>query len=194
MRFFLVDGRIPAYAPIPGKMFVLTTSTLKFVSIFPQEVLSYEGSQEITSEEFKKAVLGFEVSLLDEFYESKQLAQPKNLSNSTTWIGGYKYDLTPLHDAALKDNSEELKRLLKTGINVNEIIDNDVRPLHMAAMNKPNLPWRERAGAVQILLDSGADIEAQTIDEGFTALHLAIIHRSVTKTQTLLAAGANPNT
>ena len=87
MRFFLVDGRIPAYAPIPGKMFVLTTSTLKFVSIFPPEVLSYEGSREITSEEFKRAVLGFEVSLPDEFYESEQLAQPKNSSDSTAWIG-----------------------------------------------------------------------------------------------------------
>ena len=57
MRFFLVDGRIPAYEPEPGKMLSFSPTTLDFGEIASGEVLGDPRSPEISADDFKSFIL-----------------------------------------------------------------------------------------------------------------------------------------
>ncbi|QGA20373.1 hypothetical protein EYB26_008075 [Talaromyces marneffei] len=99
-------------------------------------------------------------------------------------IGQYPTDWTPLHYLAYFDIVCRSKRLLEQNTNVNSS-DNflAITPLHCAA-------YRGNEAMVQLLLENGADINAQT-NSGDTALHLATIkgHRKIMKV--LLAKGTD---
>ena len=70
MRFFLVDGMLPAYEPEPGKMFLLSPSTLEYAPISPAEVFKDPRSPEISADEFKELVLQTGASLPEELNKS----------------------------------------------------------------------------------------------------------------------------
>ena len=70
MRFFLVDGRIPAYEPEPGKMLSFSPSTMDFGEISPEEVLGDPRSPEISADEFKELILEAGASLPEELNKS----------------------------------------------------------------------------------------------------------------------------
>ncbi|WP_217377026.1 hypothetical protein [Aliiroseovarius sp. xm-a-151] len=56
VRFFLVDGSIPALESEPGVMLLMRTDGT-WASIVPREVLGDEGSPEVSKEAFITAVL-----------------------------------------------------------------------------------------------------------------------------------------
>lgn len=97
-------------------------------------------------------------------------------------IGQYPTDWTPLHYLAYFDIVCRAKRLLeqKTDIDIN---DNalGMTPLHCAA-------FRGNEAMLELLLDNGADINAQTKD-GDTALHLATVRGKRKIMKTLIARG-----
>jgi ankyrin repeat domain-containing protein 50 len=97
-------------------------------------------------------------------------------------IGQYPTDWTPLHYLAYFDIVCRGKRLLeqKTDVDIN---DNalGVTPLHCAA-------FRGNEAMLELLLDNGADINAQTKD-GDTALHLATVRGKRKIMKALIARG-----
>lgn len=72
---------------------------------------------------------------------------------------------TPLHLAALNEDSGPVKALLAAGANVNARDREGATPLHMAV-------FATRAASVKLLLEAGADVEAKT-DAGRDPLSLA---------------------
>ena len=64
MRFFLVDGKIPAYEPEPGNKLSLSPITLEFGEIWDPR------SPEISFDEFKELVLKMGASLPEELNKS----------------------------------------------------------------------------------------------------------------------------
>ncbi|MDE2686611.1 MAG: ankyrin repeat domain-containing protein [Chloroflexota bacterium] len=86
---------------------------------------------------------------------------------------------TPLHRA---HKPEIAKALLNYGANVNERNEEGLTPLH-----------RKGAEITLLLLDYGADIEAQAYWSGLTPLHYAVIRRDLTAAEALLDSGANIN-
>ncbi|MDK9724590.1 MAG: ankyrin repeat domain-containing protein [Sterolibacteriaceae bacterium MAG5] len=86
-------------------------------------------------------------------------ADPK-LRDARTELGS-----TPLHYAALNENSGPLRALLAAGANVNARDKEGATPLHMAA-------YATRSEHTKLLLEAGADVNAKT-DAGRDVLSLA---------------------
>ena len=89
----------------------------------------------------------------------------------------------PVFDAAKTGDTEALVRILGDGADANE--PNVIAPLQIAAFNG-------HVDALQILIDQGADIEAESTMIG-TALHAAAHKGYAEAIAVLLDAGANPN-
>ena len=99
-----------------------------------------------------------------------------------------RYGVTPLHSASGQGQVEVLRFLLEE-MNVKEdlevVDDMGYAPLASAARNG-------HAGAVQLLLEAGADVEAMAGD-GMSVLGLAVRSQSVDTVRALLQGGADPN-
>lgn len=95
--------------------------------------------------------------------------------------GGY----TALLFAAQQGDVETARLLLAAGANIN-----DVAPAGTSALVVAAHSGHGALGAY--LLEQGADANAS--DAGYTALHVAILHRDIRLVNALLARGANPNT
>ena len=94
---------------------------------------------------------------------------------------------TPLHVATTRDNKEILKYLLSQNPKL-EICGkkmNKDTPLSYAALNG-------QADAIEILLNSGADVHARN-DSGYTPIMVAAHERHAKAVSKLLSGGANPN-
>lgn len=98
--------------------------------------------------------------------------------NPNTSAGNF----TPLHWAAgLMKDGQAAALLIKAGADVKAKRDeDDYTPLHLA----------QTEGAVNILLDAGADIEARSKD-GWTPLYTAVYYRQAEAVKALCARGAN---
>ena len=85
------------------------------------------------------------------------------------------------HQATVAD----VTRCLSQGADTNVRADNELPPLHLAAVNSEN------PEVVKALLDAGADLEARA-KYGYTSLHMAAsLNKKPSVVKTLLAAGAN---
>jgi len=88
-------------------------------------------------------------------------------------------------DAAMQGDSEEVRRLLQDGTDVNLGQADGATALHWAA-------YHGDAGLAELLLEAGADLSAANRN-GSTALWLAANHGDATMLETLLAGGADAN-
>jgi ankyrin repeat protein len=98
---------------------------------------------------------------------------------------------TALHAAAAGRRIEIARLLLKAGANVRAA--NKLRagqPLHYAADGSPLCHPSRQLQTIQLLLDSGADINAQD-KNGATPLHRAVRTRCAAAVKLLLDSGAN---
>ena len=87
---------------------------------------------------------------------------------------------TPLHQAAVHGQVNEIKRLLAQGVNPNPLDQDLDTPLHLAAD-------AGQAEAVKVLLEAGADANARCRD-GDTPLHRSL--RNIAIAEMLFQAGA----
>lgn len=99
-----------------------------------------------------------------------------------------RYQLSALHHAAHAGAINIIEYLLKLGFDINNITNTEqLSPLHIALLNKPNLQL------ITFLLDQGADINAASTN-GLTPLHYAVQKGAGTKIiNLLLNRGANLN-
>ncbi len=126
---------------------------------------------------------------------------------------------TPLHQAAQTGNSDELKKLIETGDDLNAVTKLGWTPLHFSAWygyldccrilieagSAMYMPTTLRfwtpchlaaleghTEIVRLFLEHGADINARTA-EGWTPLHAAVEHAHLETVRFLLERGADPN-
>jgi hypothetical protein len=92
---------------------------------------------------------------------------------------------TALHLASGSGQSETVKHLLRSGIDIDHRNDSEQTPLHWAIENG-------RVEMVELLTAGGADIEAKDID-GITPLHRSVLSGYSPIVNILLALGANPD-
>jgi len=95
---------------------------------------------------------------------------------------------TPLHQAVLAGNLEEVKKLVSSGADVNALYIDEATPdegtaLLLAVKNDDH-------DIVAYLLENGANIEIKDVN-GLTALHLAVVADRKDITELLLSKGAN---
>lgn len=90
----------------------------------------------------------------------------------------------PLNTASTAGDAEIMKILLEHGADPNLASRSGYTPLHDAAM-------RGDPGVINLLLDHGARINALTLDDGSTALHLAASFDRLTAVRTLVEHGAD---
>jgi uncharacterized protein len=90
-------------------------------------------------------------------------------------LGGCLLAACSAHDPSPKIQVQVIKLLKSFGANVNEVDKNGVTPLHRAVR------FRSPA-AVKLLLEIGADVNAQDKKSGSTALHRAVTNTSAPKT------------
>ena len=103
-------------------------------------------------------------------------------ADATQWNG-----VTPLIIAIQQSKRECVRLLLDSGACRNTVIEDNCRPIHYAA-KCPN--WQ----IMQMLLEKGdVELNAPTVSQGSTALHLAYGTGNMTVVKILLHAGANPN-
>lgn len=88
-----------------------------------------------------------------------------------------------LLDAARKDNTTQVARLLASGADVNERDRQHATPLHWLA-------FHGREAMVKALIDAGARVDA-TLTNGSTPLHLAAYKGHTAVARILLDSGAN---
>jgi cytohesin len=92
-----------------------------------------------------------------------------------------------LHDAALQGDVDEIRALLKGGADVNRrSLNEGLTPLHAAVCGG-------HMAAVDLLIESGADLEAKS-NEGMTPLYTAAVKCRKLILQLLLENGARVNT
>jgi ankyrin repeat protein len=91
-----------------------------------------------------------------------------------------------LHRVALKGDTAELVRLLKSGANIETRNRIDATPLHEAA-------WEGPLESAKLLLDYGADVNARGINSDYTPLHCTAIKGQPAIALLLLEHGATVN-
>ena len=95
------------------------------------------------------------------------------------------YGFLPLHWAALGDDAPAIKKLVESGMGINERSKNGASPLHVAAALNENL------AITKALLEAGADVHARD-KWGGTPLHLAAaLNENPDVVEALLDAGAD---
>lgn len=101
---------------------------------------------------------------------------------------------TPLMAAAYKGDLPEIKRLVKSGANVNVRNDVNNTALHFAAGATPirNQIYIGDPSAVAYLIGQGADVNAQN-NTGITPLMDAVINNNLESIKILVAHGADVN-
>ena len=92
---------------------------------------------------------------------------------------------TPLHEAALNGNTENVKLLLDKGADVNAKDTDGWTPLLLAAANG-------HTETVKLLIDKGADVNAKT-SNGATPLHWAAFEGNTENVKLLIEKGADVN-
>jgi ankyrin repeat protein len=92
----------------------------------------------------------------------------------------------PIHDTAKTGNLGELNRLIGAGVDVNAKIKGGWTPLILAAGNG-------QIEAVRLLLQAGADANAETEGEKYTALIIALVRGYAQAVKLLIEAGADVN-
>lgn len=97
-----------------------------------------------------------------------------------------KQSATALHAAAMKGKVNTARLLLQKGADVNARAHDDLTPLLIAVL-------AVNGELVKLLVDAGADLEAQDKAHGVTALHIAALKGNLNLTKLLLDKGANPN-
>ncbi len=102
----------------------------------------------------------------------------------------------PLHIAAMSGNKGEVERLIAQHADVNENLDLPGTPLHVAIchclMDDPLFRHQGHVDVVKVLLENGADIQAQRVYEG-TPLHDAARKGFVHIAELLLSHAADIN-
>lgn len=94
-----------------------------------------------------------------------------------------KLNITPLHIAALNGSLQDAKNLLHNG-NAHATDKSGWTPLHDAAI-------QGHAEIVTLLIDAGADVNAQDTEDHYTPLHDAARMNHANIVKLLLAAGAD---
>ncbi|MBM4188873.1 MAG: hypothetical protein FJ206_16330 [Gemmatimonadetes bacterium] len=100
-----------------------------------------------------------------------------------TWAGPPE---APLADAAMRQETALVRRLLQQGADVNAAQPDGMTALHWAASHDDD-------GLIETLIAAGARLEATTRNGSYTALHLAARHGAAKAAAALLAHGAAPN-
>lgn len=98
---------------------------------------------------------------------------------------------TALHHAALRGHVEVVKLLLESNAQVNSVENKGNSPLH-ACISAPLLGGVTNPRIVELLLNSGADINLQSKCCGRTPLHLAAFSGNLELVRLLLKHGADP--
>lgn len=91
---------------------------------------------------------------------------------------------TPLADAALKDDLENVRILLERGAQPNASSQTGTQPIHDAALG-------DSAEVIRELVRNGADVNARTRDEGQTPLYIAAAMGKMKAAEALVALGAD---
>lgn len=92
-----------------------------------------------------------------------------------------KSSLSQLIDAVIANNPKQVNKILGKGVNPNHSADPAaITPLHYAAQNNSLL-------VIPLLIEAGADLDAETEPDGYTALDIALLHGHNKVAQTLLA-------
>lgn len=87
----------------------------------------------------------------------------------TTACGPSPWDEPPLHEAAKNGDLEEVRELLKAGVDVNSLNSEGATPLHWAA-------FKGHVDVAKALIENGARVNAET-KKGSTPLRLATTHK-----------------
>ncbi len=90
-----------------------------------------------------------------------------------------------LHLSLMSKHLAVTTQLMKAGADVEAICPSGHKPIHSAAL----AGWLEGMG---VLIDAGADVDAETEDDKLTSLHFAAGRGDVEVVRMLLGAGANP--
>ena len=93
---------------------------------------------------------------------------------------------TALHEAVMKNDIAEVKRLLEAGADVSAKNEIGYTPLHVAAL-------MGHAASVKVLLQAGAETEVKNMWDDRTPLHYAAGGGGPASVKALLEAGADPN-
>lgn len=91
---------------------------------------------------------------------------------------------TPLADAALKGDLENIRILLERGARANTVGQTGTQPIHDAALG-------DSAEVIRELVMKGADVNARTRDESQTPLHIAATMGKMKAAEALAALGAD---
>ncbi|PID45184.1 MAG: hypothetical protein CSB47_09980 [Proteobacteria bacterium] len=83
-----------------------------------------------------------------------------------------------IHDIAESGSIEDMQILLKKGININTLDEDDNTPLHFSID-------RKEPEMTLFLLENGADPTIQN-DEGYTALHLSVLYQNIEIAEAIL--------
>ena len=152
-----------------------------------QKVVKYHALTTVTTEEIRKLAL----QMLD--YKKRKILPPKNHEG-----------LTDLHHAVIENLPITTEILLSEKVNVNEYSGDHeesdpitYRPLvlrqHPHGWTALHFAARARNSAfMRILLAAGASVNAQTKDEGLTALHIATYMKSPECVALLMEHEADP--
>jgi ankyrin repeat protein len=91
---------------------------------------------------------------------------------------------TPLSDAALTGNLEDVRLLLQAGAKLDAVSPAGTQPIHDAALG-------DSAGVIEELAKQGADVNATTREGARTPLHFAAAMGKTNAVQALIALKAN---
>jgi ankyrin repeat protein len=93
--------------------------------------------------------------------------------------------MNPLHDAITTNNIDEVKRLINSGVNVNEEVDNLHKPLHTAM-------FMNRSDIVKLLVQHGASVTGRNM-YGQTMLTMSIATRNTEMIDFFITHGVKSN-